>query len=172
MLVLLAGCGSGDAPGQRSDLPPSDNMLEQAARDRGLVAAPAASAVGSFVRSHELGTDALCIAPAGGGLRFSLHAAFGPGLGCAASGTVAARGDGWVMQVDGAPGCAIAAREIDDNWLIAGAVPEGCASVCPGRATLAGLSFPRSGWGEAEARAARIPAPGGGDGPGCGAAPG
>ena len=90
LLLLLAACGR-PAPdaGEGVD---SGNPLEVAARERGIVRPEAAALTGVFERRHDLGRDAMCVVPDGEDRwRFALTASYGPGLSCAAQGTVLIR---------------------------------------------------------------------------------
>lgn len=154
-LLLLAACGQSapDAPGVPAD---PGNPLERAARARGIVRAEASVPTGVFERSHDLGRDAMCVVPDGADKwRFALTAAFGPGLVCAARGTITRDGDGWRMRFTGAEGCEAEVREEEDELRLPGVLPPQCARLCPSRASLAGLRLPRASWSEGDAR--RLP---------------
>ncbi len=166
VLAMGAGCGR---PAPDSSLPQSDNQLELAARERGLVSAARSDPSGSFERRHELGRDAMCISPAGldGSYRFVLEASFGPGLRCQALGRlrvvndVTSEGEAqWALSLQRPEGCQIMVREGDDVVQFPGTLDDACRDVCPGLATLAGLSFPRTGWDAASANALRFSADG------------
>ena len=94
-VLLLAACGR-PAPDESAK---AGNPLEVAARERGVVHPEAASPVGVFERAHDLGRDAMCVVPDGAGKwRFAVTAAFGPGLSCAANGTMVREGGGWRIE--------------------------------------------------------------------------
>lgn len=133
------------------------NALEMAARERGIVHANMAMPTGVFERTHELGRDALCVVPDGASRwRFALTAAFGPGLSCAAHGTMVREGDGWRMRFAKTEGCEVLAREEEDELRLPGSLSPRCENLCPARASLAGLSLPRASWTEDDARRLQI----------------
>ena len=155
LLMLLAACGR-PAPGTNAEVDPG-NPLERTARERGIVRAEASAPSGVFERNHDLGRDAMCVVPDGAGQwRFSLTAAFGPGLSCLAKGVIVRDGDGWRMRFAGAPGCEAAVREEEDELRLPGSLPPQCDALCPSRASLAGLRLPRASWSEGDARSLRF----------------
>ena len=155
-VLLLAGCGR-PAPDERAAGIDAGNPLEVAARQRGVVHPEAASPVGVFERAHDLGRDAMCVVPDGAGKwRFVVTAAFGPGLSCATSGTMVREGGGWRMRFAGADGCEAFVHEEEDELRLPGSLPQQCRRLCPGRASLAGLSLPRVSWSAADAGGLRI----------------
>ncbi len=150
--LLLAGC---DSPARKEQQPAIDdsNPLEVAARERGIVRVAAEPPTGVYERRHELGRDAMCVVPTGEGeWRFTLTAAFGPGLSCLAAGQMTRAGDDWRMIFDGVEGCEAIVREEDDELLVPGSLSPLCDSLCPGRASLAGLRLPRASWSETDAK--------------------
>ena len=154
--AALAGCGrsSADADGQGID---ADNPLEIAARERGIVRPDAATPVGVFERSHDLGRDAMCVVPDGAGRwRFVLTASFGPGLACTAAGSMTRDDAGWRMRFAGSENCDMAVREEEDELRLPGELPPACDRLCPQRATLAGLRLPRASWSEDDAKRLQI----------------
>lgn len=154
--LLLAGCGR-PAQQAESDVD-TTNPLEMAARERGIVRPDATSPTGVFERTHELGRDAMCIVPDGAGQwRFAMTASFGPGLSCAANGTIVGDGDGWRMRFAGADGCEAVVREEEDELQMPGSLPPQCENLCRERATLAGLRLPRASWSEADAKRLQMP---------------
>ncbi|MBR2172286.1 hypothetical protein [Sphingopyxis sp.] len=154
--LLLAGCGR-PAPDQGGKGIDTNNPLEVAARERGVVHPEAATPVGVFERAHDLGRDAMCVVPDGAGKwRFAITAAFGPGLSCAASGTMVREGGGWRMRFAGIDGCDASVREEEDELRLPGKLPPQCRRLCPGRASLAGLRLPRASWSASDAGDLRI----------------
>lgn len=154
-LLLLGACGR-PAPGAGVEADPG-NPLEKAARERGIVRAEASAPTGVFERSHDLGRDAMCVVPDGAEKwRFALTAAFGPGLSCTAEGRIEREGDGWRMRFARAEGCEAAVREEEDELRLPGSLPPQCESLCPSRASLAGLRLPRASWSEGDARSLRF----------------
>lgn len=151
VLLLLAACGpSSPAANESID---TDNPLELAARERGVVRPEADELTGVFERRHELGRDAMCVVPDGDDKwHFGLTASFGPGLSCAASGSILREGDGWRLRFSGAEGCDTLIREEEDELRLPGDLPPQCENLCPGRASLAGLRLPRASWSERDAK--------------------
>ncbi len=155
-ILLFSGCErhAPDSSGQGID---SDNPLEIAARERGVVSPDAATPVGVFERSHDLGRDAMCVVPDGAGQwRFAVSAAFGTTLSCAASGTIVREGDGWRMRFAGVEGCDALVREEEDELRLPGSLPPQCNKLCPARASLSGLRLPRASWSADDARGLQI----------------
>ena len=154
--LLLVGCDrqASSESGQGID---ADNPLEQAARERGVVRAEAATPVGVFERTHDLGRDAMCVVPDGAGQwRFAVTAAYGPALSCNANGTMVRDGDGWRLRFAGAEGCEAVVQEHEDELRLPGSLPAQCAQLCPARASLSGLRLPRASWSEDDARGLQI----------------
>lgn len=155
-ILLIGGCDR-HAPDRRGQGIDADNPLEIAARERGVVSSEAATPVGVFERSHDLGRDAMCVVPAGAGQwRFAVTAAFGTTLSCAASGTMVREGDGWRMRFARAEGCDALVREVEDELRLPGSLPPQCAKICPARASLSGLRLPRASWSADDARGLQI----------------
>lgn len=154
--LLLAGCGR-PAPNERAEGGGTDNPLEVAARQRGVVHPEAASPVGVFERAHDLGRDAMCVVPdSAGKWRFAVTAAFGTGLSCTAAGSMVRDGDGWRMRFTGVDGCEALAHEEEDELRLPGSLPPQCARLCSARASLSGLRLPRASWSAADAGDLRI----------------
>ncbi|WP_432770467.1 MAG: hypothetical protein HEQ22_06935 [Sphingopyxis sp.] len=150
--LLLVGCDR-PAPGDADTSIDAGNPLEVAARERGIVRPEAVVPTGVFERAHDLGRDAMCVVPDGAGQwRFVLTAAFGPGLSCTANGQITRDGGGWRMRFGVAEGCEAVVHEEEDELRLPGILPDQCDSVCPGRASLAGLRLPRASWSEADAK--------------------
>lgn len=168
LLLLLAACDR-PAPDAGKSID-TDNPLEVAARERGVVRPEAAELTGVFERNHDLGRDAMCVVPDGEQRwRFAVTAAFGPGLSCNARGRITREGDGWRLRFDGADGCETIVREEEDELRIPGALPSQCDSLCPERASLSGLRLPRASWAEADAKRLQIRDKGGNMAMACGA---
>lgn len=155
-LLLLGACERASPAADEAQVD-ARNPLEVAARQRGVVRQEAAEPVGVFERTHELGRDAMCVVPEGvGRWRFALSASFGSGLSCRAQGAVTREGEGWRFRFSGAEDCSVVLRENEDELRLPGTLPSQCDSLCPGRATLAGLRLPRASWSAADARALRM----------------
>ncbi len=155
--LLLAGCNR-EAPSENGqDGIDASNPLEVAARQRGVVRPEAASPVGVFERTHDLGRDAMCVVPDGAGRwRFAVTAAYGPGMSCSARGTMAREGAGWRMRFAGAQGCEAVVHEEEDELRLPGNLPSQCDRLCPARASLSGLRLPRASWSADDARGLRM----------------
>lgn len=151
LLLLLAACGR-PAP-DAADGVDSGNPLEVAARERGIVRPEATELTGVFERRHDLGRDAMCVVPDGDGRwRFALTASYGPGLSCAARGTVVRDGERWRLDFAGVEGCSALVHEDEDELQLPGSLPPQCDSLCPARASLSGLRLPRASWAEGDAK--------------------
>lgn len=163
VLALLSACGrEAQVPGN------PDNPLETAARERGIVQASLAPPTGVFERRHDLGRDALCVAPvAGDQYRFALTASYGPGLVCQGQGTLTDSGGEWTFRFAGGSGCTFTAREEADELRIPGVLPDDCVKLCPNRASISGLRLPRASWDATDAVRARFTRPDGNDGVNC-----
>ena len=154
--LLLAACGRPAADEAAKEID-ADNPLEVAARERGVVRPEAETPTGVFERTHDLGRDAMCVVPEGAGKwRFAVTAAYGPGLSCTASGTMAREGAGWRMRFAGVEGCEALVLEEEDELRLPGNLPSQCARLCPNHASLSGLRLPRASWSAADAGDLRI----------------
>jgi hypothetical protein len=156
--VLLAGCGRQAPDDGGQSAVDASNPLEVAARQRGVVHPEAATPVGVFERTHDLGRDAMCVVPDGAvQWRFAVTAAYGPGLSCSANGTMAREAGGWRMRFAGVEGCEALVHEEEDELQLPGILPPQCARLCPDRASLSGLRLPRASWSADDARGLRMP---------------
>lgn len=155
--LLLTGCGR-PAPEESAKGVDANNPLEVAARERGVVRPEAATPVGVFERTHDLGRDAMCVVPDGAGKwRFAVTAAFGPSVSCTANGTMVREGAGWRIRFVGAEGCEALVHEEDDELRLPGSLPSQCNLLCPARASLSGLRLPRASWSADDAKDLRMP---------------
>ena len=155
-VLFLGGCDrpAPDGAGKSVD---AGNRLEVTARQRGVVRSEAATPVGVFERTHDLGRDAMCVVPEGAGKwRFAVTAAFGPTLSCTATGTMVREGDGWRMRFAGVDGCDALVHEEEDELRLPGSLPPQCAKLCPDRASLSGLRLPRASWSATDAGGLRM----------------
>ncbi len=154
--LVVGGCDrpAPDGAGKGAD---ASNPLEVTARQRGVVRSEAATPVGVFERTHDLGRDAMCVVPDGAGKwRFAVTAAFGPTLSCTATGTMVREGDGWRMRFAGVDGCDALVHEEEDELRLPGSLPPPCAKLCPDRASLSGLRLPRASWSATDAGGLRM----------------
>ncbi len=155
-MMILAGCER-PAPDDAAKGIDTNNPLEVAARERGVVRPDASSPVGVFERTHDLGRDAMCVVPDGAGQwRFAVTAAFGPGLSCTASGTMVREDAGWRMRFAGVEGCEALVHEEEDELRLPGNLPQQCNRLCPSRASLSGLRLPRASWSVDDAGGLRM----------------
>lgn len=163
--LLLLGACEREAPVAEGN---PDNPLEAAARERGIVHDTRAGPAGVFERRHELGRDALCVVPDGGGTyRFALTASYGPGLVCQGEGTLIDDSGDWTLRFKGDSRCSFVAREENDELRLPGSLPQACATLCPNRASISGLRLPRASWDGGEAGRIRFDRPDGKVGVSC-----
>ena len=132
--VLLVGCSgkqdAADAPSASAGA-----RLEQAAIAAGVVRDPAsADLTGVYARDPARA----CVVPAAKDFRIGVTLDYGEGQQCSASGTLAR--DGAALTIDLGGGCRFDARFDGSGIAFPGALPQACAALCTGRATLAGLS--------------------------------
>ncbi|UZK66881.1 hypothetical protein [Sphingomonas sp. M1-B02] len=148
LLLALAACSGGDAPADKSE--PRD--LETVAIERGLVRDVKNSEIaGLYARD----TDRVCIVPAGLGYRIGAFVDYGDGVTCSGSGTVSRVGDRLRVELGQGDACGFDARFGGDRIDFPGSMPDGCASLCAGRASFAGLEAARMSESVTEARAMR-----------------
>ncbi|VXD01127.1 hypothetical protein [Sphingomonas sp. AX6] len=136
LALLLAGCSEApvEVPGEAV---PS---LEAAAIARGLVPDPdAAPLTGLFARD----ADRLCLRADVGEDRavMGLSIDYGEGNGCAALGTASRQGE--TLSVDLGEACRFDAGYDGEAIRFPGALPDGCANLCRGNASLAGMTTVR-----------------------------
>jgi hypothetical protein len=149
LVLLLAACGreGGKTPHAR----PSPHGLEAAAIAAGMVEDPdAADPTGLYARD----TDRLCLAPSAGRFRVGMTVDYDEQQGCA--GTGMATHDGALLHITmDRSDCQFDARFEGDRIVLPGDLPEGCHTLCRGRASLAGLTAERLSGSAAEAVALR-----------------
>jgi hypothetical protein len=146
--LLLAACSGGQAPGSAQK--PQD--LESAAIERGLVRDPGGGNIaGVYVRD----TDRLCIVPEGDAYLIGAHVDYGDGISCGATGTLRRSGARLRIRFGSGDACSFDARLNGDSIRFPGALPDGCATLCRGRASYAGLEAVRISESTAEAGAMR-----------------
>ena len=144
--LLLVACSAGE------DAAAPDNVaaaLEAVARERGVVRDPTRAITGAYTR----GADRLCLLGTGEEQRIGLVVAYDQANGCRARGT--ARQEGERVRIDLGRGCAVTARFDGERLALPGSVPDACAAVCRGSASLAGLTVERVSDAPAEAAALR-----------------
>lgn len=148
LVLLLAGCGR-EQPAAKPDTPGA--RLEAAAITQGLVVDTAMAALdGSWARD----SDRVCIVgKERGEQRIGVVVDYGEGQGCSATGRV--RLDGETLDVEFRNGCRFAARFEGDRIVFPPEVPDGCAALCTGRATLAAVEVERLSASASEARTLR-----------------
>ena len=143
--LALAACGA-----QPGDSAASSPDLETAAIQRGLLPDPvSADPVGLYARD----TDRLCIVEGKGGYRVGLTTDFGEGIACNGSAIGALSGDRVTLKFS--EECQVEAAFRGDRITLPGKVPDGCKTLCRGRASLAGVDVSRLSNSGSEARAMR-----------------
>ena len=154
LFLLLAACG---APSERNASAPLDPPLdlETAARERGLVQDPDdIDVTGIYARD----TDRLCVVPQGGAYRLGAFVDYGNRNGCSGAGRATRVGETLHIDFDTrgkGSGCSFDARYDGDSVRFPGQLPEGCSTLCQGRASFAALGATRLSDSEAEASALR-----------------
>jgi hypothetical protein len=159
-LLMLAACQPPSAPegsGGSAVSAPVASGLERAAIESGVIPDSAhISPVGLFRRSHEAGSDSLCVMPGKDGqFRFGLEAIFGEEPNCRGHGTARRAGDKLILSFKGGDRCIVVAQYDGDQVALPGVVDMACADLCEGRGTLEGVSFPRISSDAASALRAR-----------------
>lgn len=148
LLLLLAACHD-PAPlrdGRESVSPTGQqSALEQAALEAGIIADAGKTAVtGLYQRRHEAGRDSLCVSPGDGKrYRFGLEAIFDTEQHCRGEGTARQVGDKLILRFTGGSQCLIVAQYDGDRVAMPGVVDMKCATLCNGRGSLEGVTFPR-----------------------------
>lgn len=150
--LLLASCGSPGAGNKGGDDDPAGARLEKAAIAAGLVIDPESTSLqGSWARDD----DRMCIVPGeeAGADRIGILLDYGPGNGCSAAGSVRRRRSGDLAVTLGS--CRFDAQFDGERIVFPADLPEPCAALCTGRATLAAMSVERLSASVAEARTLR-----------------
>ncbi len=124
----------------------STSGLERAAIESGVIAdSSRLSPVGLFRRRHEAGSDTLCIVPGQlGEFRVGAEAVFGEGQRCHGQGNARRADDKLIFSFDRRDRCIIVAQYDGDQIAFPGVLDMKCASLCEGRGSLEGVSFPRA----------------------------
>lgn len=119
--------------------------LEQAALDTGVIVdAAVIDPSGLYQRSHEAGTDSVCIAEKlEGKQRFAVSFSFAEKEFCAGRGQLKQAGDNLIMRFDKSGGCIIIAQYDGDRIAIPGTVDVKCEAICTDRGSMAGVALPR-----------------------------
>lgn len=133
--VLLAACSEPEEEAPDAAGP----ALEDAAVARGLVPDPdAAPLTGLFARD----ADRLCLREGGDARAIvGISIDYGAGNGCSARGTAQRNGDGLTLDLGEA--CRFDAEYDGEIVRFPGALPDGCADLCRGNASLAGMATER-----------------------------
>jgi len=148
LLLFLAGC----SPGGPSTKPQAPQDLESAAIARGLVRDPKDSEIaGLYARD----TDRLCIVPRDSGYRIGAYVDYGDRVSCSGAGKLSRVGT--VLHVELSSMCSFNARVEGNRIVFPGAVPDGCAKLCTGRASFSALAALRISEAVSEAQALRDP---------------
>lgn len=133
-LLLLVGCSEQAAKTPDAAGP----ALESAAVVRGLVADPdVAPLTGLFARD----ADRLCLRGEGARAVVGISIDYGAGNGCSSRGTAERRDGG--LTLDFGEACRFDAEYNGAVIRFPGALPDGCADVCRGNASLAGMATER-----------------------------
>ncbi|WEK42320.1 MAG: hypothetical protein P0Y64_13075 [Candidatus Sphingomonas colombiensis] len=150
LIAALAGCGraSHERAAQSSG---AGAQLERAAITAGVVADPTRL---DPVGAYSSASDRICILRARGGYRIGASVDYGEGHGCVARGT--ARGLGKLAIAFGG-GCRFDARFDGGRLVFPPVLPEGCDSLCTGRASLSALVAARLSEAKSEAATLRGP---------------
>jgi hypothetical protein len=147
LVLAVTGCSDNKAPASK---PEQSQDLESAAIERGLVPDPDSRDItGLYARD----TDRVCIVPIPSGYRMGTYVDYGDGISCSGSGTVSRSGE--ALRVTLGEGCSFEAGFDGERIRFPGSLPEGCAKLCSGRASLAGLEVERMSESAAEASAMR-----------------
>ncbi len=150
LIAALAGCGrASHEPGAQST--GAGAQLERAAIAAGVVADPGRL---DPAGAYSSASDRVCILRAGGGYRIGASVDYGEGHGCVARGT--ARGLGKLAISFGGT-CRFEARFDGARLVFPPVLPEGCDSLCTGRASLSALVAGRLSEAESEAATLRGP---------------
>jgi hypothetical protein len=145
--MMLAAC-SPETPAQP---PVPGEKLEAAATAAGLVVDPATAPIaGSWARDNQR----MCVVPAGDALRVGALLDYGDGQGCAASGTAERRGERLRVRFGD---CRFEARFDGERIAFPAALPDACATLCTGRASLAAFAVDRLSTSISEAATLRAP---------------
>ena len=157
-LLLLAACGGGEETGIASG--DGGAQLEAAAAAAGLLPDPEAGLVSArFEQRSELGIDRLCLLATGADdIRVGLVANFGSDSRCVARGSAERHDGGLRLALGGERKCEIDADFDGTEVRLPGVVPDECAALCTGRASLAGVHFYAVEQGDPAARSAVDPA--------------
>lgn len=148
--AALTGCSGGG-----SEQEGAAAALERAAIDRGLISDPATQYLpGLYARD----TDRVCIVPTEDGHRIGAFADYGERMTCTASGSVRQTGSRLDITLgDPKLGCNFEGQFEGEQIRFPGSMPEGCKSLCSGRAAFDGLEVTKLSSSLAEARALRDP---------------
>lgn len=137
-LLLLAGCSRQPEPAPVARDTPSSE-LEAAAIQAGVIPDPDHSEIaGLYARD----SDSLCIVPRGDTYHIGLFVDYGEQR-CSGSGVVTRSGERLTLNFTAAVGCSFDARFEGDGVVFPGEVPDACAALCEGRASIAGLKVDR-----------------------------
>ncbi len=156
-LLLLLALALPGACTLRSDvatnrLDESAPELETAAIAAGVIPDPANTDLsGLYARD----TDRLCVVPSRNGFAIGIFVDYGDQQLCSATGTVRKSGESLSVVLARAPGCAFDARFEGDRIVLPGALPQECASLCSGRASMAALDVRQLSDSVSEARTMR-----------------
>ncbi len=153
ILLLLAGCGRGDAPDDNRSEPSADRSGAASAGPKAASGAP-----GRLTGLYEGGSGAqknqLCIVEKGKEAEFGLIVWGGNLHSCSGAGRAERSGERLTLSMTGDETCAIEATLRGGTVTLPASLPTGCAYYCGARASLAGASFARAGTTEADTKKA------------------
>ncbi len=148
--LSLAGCSGAEVTPTPTGRP--TNSLEAAAIEAGMIADPASVDItGLYARD----TDRVCIVPAPQDYRIGILVDYGDDLGCSGSGTATRREGKLDIVLSGLSGCRFDARFEGDRIVFPAKIPEACARICQGRASIAALDVERMSDSVSEASSLR-----------------
>ncbi len=154
LALVLACCspsGGQQQAAQGNGLAPALD-LETAAIERGLVRDPRDTEVaGLYARD----TDRLCVVEDDVGYRVGAFVDYGAGITCSGSGRLTRVANRLHVDFGEQTGCSFDARFEGDRIVFPGQVPDGCAALCTGRASFAGMDMTLLSESRAEAAALR-----------------
>jgi hypothetical protein len=139
-LLCLSGC---DGQTILVDGGSAGQQLDKKAIEVGIIPDPDnVTLSGRYETRSELGTDKFCaVGEAGSQHKIGILAVFGPESKCEAQGTAQVKGEKVSLSLTNEDSCRFEAEFDGISIRFPGSMPEGCASYCTARASLAGTSY-------------------------------
>jgi hypothetical protein len=139
-LLCLSGC---DGQTILVDGSSAGQQLDKKAIEVGIIPDPDnVTLSGRYETRSELGTDKFCaVGEAGSQHKIGILAVFGPESKCEAQGTAQVKGEKVSLSLTNEDSCRFEAEFDGISIRFPGSMPEGCASYCTARASLAGTSY-------------------------------